>query len=712
MSQGDRGVGMEGGTELWRFEAGDSILAPTVSSETVYFASHDAHVYAVDAASGQQKWAFESDGPIDQPPVVTENTVYAGSRDEHLYAVSVESGEERWRAELGAPVVTSSVVADDTVYVGGRDNRVYAVTAESGKTVWCFDLDTAIRRVATVGDETLYIEGRDGVLYAIDAETGEEAWRFEAGGTITSQISADAETIYIGSDDSRLYAVDAADGEEQWRFDTGDGIHYAPTVGDDTVYVGSYDDHLYAIADDSGRERWSFKRDGRGHGSPIVNDGAIYVTGKEGYLYAVDATSGSEQWRFEGEQSIEGLTLANGTVYADGRRGRIYAVDAGSGTERWRAEIGGDRIVTTVVANTILYALAKDRRGPQAVQILHAVATEANSQSGSGTTTQETKPSLSESVIDASDSHIPAPEAVASPPRRGDLSIDDLTIVDEIGVGGQAVIRKARVDEGTPSVVALREPDTSTTLTREAVEDFTSRADTWATIDAREREKPRWDEYEHIVGVIALGERQPWLAMEYMDEGDLKALLAEYPDGLPVAQALWYGECVCKGLEIAHNLGRVHLDVKPENVLLKETDGWPWPKLADWGLARTLADETGTMDGLSVQYASPEQFDSDEFGDPDQLTDIYQTGALVYTLLTGAPPATGSQFEVMQQVMSEGSITPPSEHRPDLPAAVDAALEIALERRKTDRYSSISMFGDALRMIRTGERPATWKQHR
>jgi NACalpha-BTF3-like transcription factor len=310
------------------------------------------------------------------------------------------------------------------------------------------------------------------------------------------------------------------------------------------------------------------------------------------------------------------------------------------------------------------------------------------------------------SVADTPESQVPGAEAVASPPRRPGLSAEALTIVEKVGAGGQAIISKARLpaEHQPPETVALREPDTNQTLTREAVEEFLSQAETWATIDSREREKRRWEGYEHIVGVVATGDRQPWLAMEYMDAGDLGGLLAEHPDGLPVKQALWYGECVCKGLEIAHNLGRVHLDVKPGNVLLNETDGWPWPKLADWGLARTLANETGTMEGLSVAYAAPEQFDSEKFGDPDQLTDIYQTGALVYALLTGTPPASGSQFEVMQQVMSEEPMTPPGEQRPELSAAVDAAVDIALEREKTDRYSSISTFGDALNALRTGGR--------
>jgi len=212
----------------------------------------------------------------------------------------------------------------------------------------------------------------------------------------------------------------------------------------------------------------------------------------------------------------------------------------------------------------------------------------------------------------------------------------------------------------------------------------------WETIDSRERHKQRWDGHEHIARVIDNGENPVlWIAMEYMGAGDLEALLEEHPDGLSINQPLWTGECVCKGLEIADKLGMSHLDVKPENVLLKETDGWPWPKLADWGLARTLAIETGTMDALSPKYAAPEQFDSSTYGGPDQLTAIYQTGALLFALLTGEPPVTGSHTEVVGTVLGGDSLRPPSDRRPELPPVVDAAVGLDSKNKKqTDMIRS------------------------
>lgn len=417
-------------------------------------------------------------------------------------------------------------------------------------------------------------------------------------------------------------------------------------------------------------KQWSFETGEGIRSSPTVVDGMVYVGSDDTNLYAVDAATGTEQWAFETGGGVRSSpTVVDGTVYVGSKDGNLYAI--------------------TASARSNAHASQPSKSAPELNR-----------------STDPEEPSRGDlERIKTGTEEIPSLQAVRSP-KRQNLSPEDFQTIENLDHGGQAIIKKVWLPESKtpPEVVVLREPAASETMTQEAVEEFFESAETWETIDARERDKQRWEGYEHIVGVIDTGDDLPWIALEYMQGGNLKELLGRSPDGLSVGQALWIGECVCKGLEIAHQLGRAHLDVKPENVLLKQTDGWPWPKLADWGLARILAKETGTMEGLSVEYASPEQFDSSTFGDPDQLTDIYQTGAVVYALLTGEPPVTGSQFEVMQQVMSEGSNSAPSERRPELPAVVDAAVGLALERQKTERYDSITEFRKALKTIRTNER--------
>lgn len=304
-----------------------------------------------------------------------------------------------------------------------------------------------------------------------------------------------------------------------------------------------------------------------------------------------------------------------------------------------------------------------------------------------------------------SDDQVPDISAFASPPRRS-LEYQDIPEGDPIGSGGQAMVSSVELtDQTPPTQVAIKEPlADSQTIDTDDIQAFLDEADTWKTVDRREREKPRWKEYEHIVGVVDTGETIPWIAMEYMDGGSLADRLETNPNGLPIDEALWIGECVCRGVEIAHNYGIAHLDLKPANVLFSETPGdvWDVPKVADWGLARVLAEQTGTMEALSIQYAAPEQFDPDEFGDPDTLTDVYQVGALVYAMITGEPPYTGSQPNVMRQVLSKDPPVAPGDVRNDLPVGVDELVSLAIEPEKADRCRSIETLEQALNAIRTG----------
>jgi len=305
------------------------------------------------------------------------------------------------------------------------------------------------------------------------------------------------------------------------------------------------------------------------------------------------------------------------------------------------------------------------------------------------------------------DSRIPNLATVESPPRR-DLDYEQLRVDDEeIGAGGQAFVYRAHV-HGKADIeqVALKEPLNRGTLTGDAVGTFLREARTWEIIDRREREKPRWAESEHIVGIVDSGEEFPWIAMEYMDGGSLASRLRDNSNRLQIDEALWIGEAICRGVEIAHSYGIAHLDLKPANVLFRDTgpDTWDVPKVADWGLARPLAEETRTIDGVSTNYAAPEQFEPDEFGDLDMLTDVYQVGAIVYTMLTGRPPYDGGRASVMYDVIHGDDPPSPNEFRDGIIEPVDHAVLTALATEKRDRYDAIQVFKQALRAGRLGHR--------
>jgi len=133
-------------------------------------------------------------------------------------------------------------------------------------------------------------------------------------------------------------------------------------------------------------------------------------------------------------------------------------------------------------------------------------------------------------------------------------------------------------------------------------------------------------------------------------------------------------------------------------VLFRRSEtGWMVPKVSDWGLARMMLEETNSVAGLSPQYAAPEQFDADTFGSPDDQTDIYQLGVLLYELFTGRPPFHGSATNVMQSILTEDP-KPPSSFT-DIHSSVDNLILKALKRNKKDRYDSVVYIRDNLKEI-------------
>jgi len=139
-----------------------------------------------------------------------------------------------------------------------------------------------------------------------------------------------------------------------------------------------------------------------------------------------------------------------------------------------------------------------------------------------------------------------------------------------------------------------------------------------------------------------------YLAMEYLPRGDLKARIQR---GVSEREALYFVAQIAAALQVVHEAGLVHRDLKPPNVMLRENDA---VALIDFGLARsldghTVSTQTGVLLG-SPYYMSPEQALGEAL---DARSDFYSLGVICYEMLTGQKPYTGATaMEVLQQHVS------------------------------------------------------------
>ncbi len=170
---------------------------------------------------------------------------------------------------------------------------------------------------------------------------------------------------------------------------------------------------------------------------------------------------------------------------------------------------------------------------------------------------------------------------------------------------------------------------------------------------------------------------------------------------LPIADAVRIASEVAGALDYAHRQGVIHRDIKPENILLHDGRAL----VADFGiaLAAKSAGSRMTETGMSLgtpHYMSPEQAMGER--DLDARADVYAVGCVLYEMLTGDPPFTGSTAQaIVAKVMTERP-TPPSGVRDTVPEEVEDAVLTALAKLPADRFASAAEFASALQGQGTG----------
>jgi serine/threonine protein kinase/tetratricopeptide (TPR) repeat protein len=298
--------------------------------------------------------------------------------------------------------------------------------------------------------------------------------------------------------------------------------------------------------------------------------------------------------------------------------------------------------------------------------------------------------------------------ALSSDHAAGDR-IGPYEIRSVIGEGGMGVVYEAEQSAPIRRRVALKLIRLGMD-TREVVARFES-----------ERQALALMSHPHIAHVFdggATDEGRPYFVMELVPG----VPITEYADakGLTTRERIELFLPVCRAIQHAHQKGIVHRDIKPPNVLVKEEEGRPVPKVIDFGVAKAI-EEPLTQRSLHTQqgrilgtpeYMSPEQAEMGR--DIDTRTDIYSLGILLYELLTGRPPfefGNASYGEIQRRIRAEDPPRPSSRAgaqgadsrsiaarrgadapalRRELRGDLDAIVMKALEKQRSQRYATAS----------------------
>jgi serine/threonine-protein kinase len=204
-------------------------------------------------------------------------------------------------------------------------------------------------------------------------------------------------------------------------------------------------------------------------------------------------------------------------------------------------------------------------------------------------------------------------------------------------------------------------------------------------------------QHSHILPLYDSGAADGFLyyVMPYVEGETLRTKLDKEKQ-LGVDNAIAVARGIAGALEHAHKQGVIHRDIKPENILLRDND----PLIADFGIALALAHAGGnrlTETGLSIgtpHYMSPEQAMGDR--ETDARSDVYSLGAVLYEMLVGDPPYTGSTAQAIVAKVITEKAPPVTALRDTVPEHVSAAIAKALAKLPADRFPSAASFAEAL----------------
>ena len=200
-------------------------------------------------------------------------------------------------------------------------------------------------------------------------------------------------------------------------------------------------------------------------------------------------------------------------------------------------------------------------------------------------------------------------------------------------------------------------------------------------------------DHPHIVRVLDFGVERgvPFLVMDYASRGSVRQT---YPQGnrIELPRIVSFVEQCASALQYAHDLGIIHRDIKPDNMLLKKSYE---VLLSDFGIAAAAQGSAllQPWDALgTVEYAAPEQLQ----GTYHTASDQYALGVVVYEWLTGHPPFRGDTWSDVAGQHMLVSPPPLRELIPELAPQVEQVVLRALAKRPGERFTSVSTFAQAL----------------
>lgn len=290
---------------------------------------------------------------------------------------------------------------------------------------------------------------------------------------------------------------------------------------------------------------------------------------------------------------------------------------------------------------------------------------------------------LSKATTSLKDEDTVLPSVRLPEPKQTQL-LGDFRLLEKLGEGAMGIVYRAQQIKGFDRMVALKVL-------------FPHVAKNPKLVDRLNREAYAMFGLTHpnIVASYGVYEAEGWhfIAMELVEGESLQKILGRL-GRLSVGDALNIVLACARGLNYAHEQGKVHRDVKPDNILINRKGE---VKITDLGMVKQDDDMSLTETGHAVGtpwYMPLEQARNAK--DADGRCDIYALGCMLYCLLTGQPPFTGRTLVEVIQAKEKGTFTPARQFNPEVPQKLDLIIMKMASKNPRDRYQTSAEVVEAL----------------
>jgi outer membrane protein assembly factor BamB len=332
----------------WSRSVGDgqgdlyNLLEPAVDGQTIYAASAEGRVMAIQRESGEVLWKKDLDLPVSGAVGVGNGMVLLGTLRGDVIALDAGTGEQKWRSKVSSEVLAAPATNGDVVVVQTQDDKLIGFDASSGNQRWIYEGTVPVLTLRGTGAPL--IAGRlalaglaSGKVVAVDVERGLPAWETRVAipqgrSELDRVVDIDGglllidNVLYVASYQGRAAALDVSSGRVLWQREASSYVGVAEGTG--SVFISQASGTVESLDSRGSSSLWSNDALARRQlSAPAVLSSNVVVGDLEGYVHLLSQVDG----RFVGREKVDGdgvrvrpLVVGN-WMYVFGNSGKLVA---------------------------------------------------------------------------------------------------------------------------------------------------------------------------------------------------------------------------------------------------------------------------------------------------------------------------------------------------------------------------------------------------